>query len=51
MGMEHIGGLDEATLRDLEPGEHESSVYMSNGSHEELEEGATIEVMVMEKDQ
>lgn len=41
-----MGGMHEATLPNLEPGEHEISVYMSIGSHEELQDGASATIVV-----
>jgi hypothetical protein len=35
-------------LRDLAPGEHEVAVFLSIGTHEELEEGDSIVIEVME---
>jgi hypothetical protein len=39
------GDLDHA-LRGLEPGEHQLSVSLSNGNHEELEDGAHVTITV-----
>lgn len=41
-----MGDMNEANLPGLEPGEHEISVYMSIGSHEELEEAASATITV-----
>lgn len=41
------GGSDEV-LRGLEPGEHEIAVYMSMGTHEQLEDGDSITIVVEE---
>jgi hypothetical protein len=41
-----MGGMTEAILSDLSPGQHEISVYLSVGTHEELEDGATIGITV-----
>ena len=46
-GMIMGGNTDEA-LSGIEPGEHEISVYLSIGTHEELEEGDTITITVAE---
>ena len=43
-----MGGSTSQALRGLEPGEHEISVYLSNGGHEELMEGDSILIKVME---
>ena len=43
-----MGGNTEQALPGLEPGEHEISVYMSIGSHEEYEDGDAITIMVEE---
>lgn len=43
MGMVGGGATDYA-LRGLVPGEHEISVYLGLGTHEELEEGATVTI-------
>ena len=42
------GGNTDEVLRGLEPGEHEISVFMSLGSHEQLEQGDSVVVSVME---
>ena len=46
-GMIMGGNTDEA-LSGIEPGEHEISVYLSIGTHEDLEEGDTITITVAE---
>ena len=46
-GMIMGANTDEA-LSGIEPGEHEISVYLSIGTHEELEEGDSITVTVEE---
>ena len=43
-----MGGRTTQALRGLEPGEHEISVYLSNGGHEELMEGDAILIEVKE---
>jgi hypothetical protein len=43
-----MGASTQWTVRGLEPGEHEISVYLSNGAHEQLEEGDSISIMVEE---
>lgn len=45
-----MGAMTEAIVRDLEPGHHEISVYMSISSHEELQDGAAIHIMVNDPD-
>jgi hypothetical protein len=40
------GGDADHALRNLEPGEREISVYLSVGSHEELEEGDVVVIQV-----
>ena len=46
-----MGKINDAVLRDLEPGQHEISAYLSNGSHQDLEEGAAVTIMVADPDQ
>lgn len=41
-----MGAMTETSLPGLEPGRHEISAYLSNGQHEELEEGAVVIVTV-----
>jgi hypothetical protein len=43
-----MGGMNNAIVRDLEPGHHEISAYMSIGTHEELEEGDSIHITIAE---
>jgi hypothetical protein len=44
-----MGKMTEAILRDLEPGQHEISTYLSVGSaHDELEEGATVTITIVD---
>lgn len=44
-----MGGMIDAVLRDLEPGQHKLSAYMSVGkAHDELEEGAAITITIMD---
>lgn len=44
-----ITGVDyDEVLRGLEPGLHEIGAFLSNGAHEELAEGATITITVVE---
>lgn len=42
------GGNTDEVLRGLEPGEHEISVFLSLGSHEQLQEGDRITITVEE---
>jgi hypothetical protein len=41
-----MGGMTETTLRDLSVGQHEIAVYLSNGNHEDLEDGAIITITI-----
>jgi len=41
-----MGGMTETILRDLPVGEHEIAVYLSNGNHEDLEDGAIISIII-----
>ena len=41
-----MGKMTTATVRGLTPGQHEIAVYLSNGKHEELEDGATVTITV-----
>ncbi len=43
-----MGGNTDQALPGLEPGEHEISVFMSIGSHEEYEDGNSVTIMVEE---
>jgi hypothetical protein len=43
-----VGGDLVQVLSGLEPGEHEISVYLSNGNHEEFEEGDSIMLVVQD---
>ena len=43
-----MGGNTDQALPGLEPGEHEISVYMSLGTHEEFEDGDSVTIMVEE---
>lgn len=43
-----MGGNTDQALPGLEPGEHEVSVYMSLGSHEEYEDGDSVTIIVEE---
>ena len=43
-----MGANTDEVLSGVEPGEHEISVYLSVGTHEELEEGDSITVTVEE---
>lgn len=43
-----MGANTDEVLTGIEPGEHELSVYLSIGSHEELEEGDSITITVEE---
>lgn len=43
-----MGENTDDTLRGLEPGEHEISVYLSIDTHEELEDGDAITIVVEE---
>lgn len=42
------GGNTDEVVRGLEPGEHEITVYLSLGSHEQLADGSTIRITVTE---
>lgn len=42
------GGNQDEVVRGLEPGEHEITVYLSLGSHEQLEDGSTRHITVTE---
>lgn len=42
-----MGRITETLLRDLEPGQHEISVYLSKGSHQDLAEGDTVTITVV----
>lgn len=41
-----MGGDTDHALRNLEPGTHEISVYLSNEAHEEFEDGDTVTIVV-----
>ncbi len=43
-----LGKDTKQVLRSLEPGEHEISVYIANGAHEEYEDGDAIAITVTE---
>jgi len=43
-----MGGMNEAILRNLEPGTHEISAFLSRGDHADLEEGDTVTIIVAE---
>lgn len=43
-----MGGNTDQALPGLEPGEHEVSVYLSLGTHEEYEEGDSVIIVVEE---
>ncbi len=43
-----LGDKTKQALRGLEPGHHEISTYLAIGSHEELETGAKVTIMVEE---
>ncbi len=43
-----MGGNTDQALPGLEPGEHEISVFMSIGTHEEYEDGDSITIVVEE---
>jgi hypothetical protein len=45
-----MGKINDAVLRDLTPGPHEISAYLSVGSHREMEEGAAVKIEVMGDD-
>ena len=48
-GISHgmiVGGDLDHVLRGLEPGQHEISAHLAIGTHEELEEGASITITV-----
>ncbi|MCB0210367.1 MAG: FixH family protein [Anaerolineae bacterium] len=46
-----MGEINDAILRNLEPGHHHISAYLSVGSHEDLEEGAAIAITVIDPGQ
>ncbi|MCB0170308.1 MAG: FixH family protein [Anaerolineae bacterium] len=46
-----MGEINDAVLRDLEPGQHQISAYLSVGSHEDLEDGAAIAITVVDPGQ
>lgn len=46
-GMVMGGNMDQA-LPGLDPGEHELSVYVANGNHEEYEDGDSVTIIVEE---
>ena len=41
-----MGNMTEAILRDLAPGQHQLSAYLSVGGHEELKDGAAITITI-----
>jgi uncharacterized protein involved in copper resistance len=43
-----VGQNKQWSVRGLEPGEHEISVYLSNGAHEQLKDGDNITITVEE---
>lgn len=44
-----MGGMTDAVLRDLEPGQHELSAYMSVGKfHDELEDAAVASITILD---
>jgi hypothetical protein len=43
-----MGGNTEWSVRGLEPGEHDISVHLSNGTHQQLEDGDSITLIVEE---
>jgi hypothetical protein len=43
-----MGGNTDQALPGLDPGEHEVSVYLSLGSHEEYEDGDSVTIIVEE---
>lgn len=42
------GGNTDEAIRGLDPGEHEVAVFMSLGSHEQLEDGDSVTIVVEE---
>jgi hypothetical protein len=46
-----MGKMNDAVLRDLEPGQHEISAYLSVGSHQDLEDGAAVTITVVDAGQ
>ncbi|MCB0167508.1 MAG: FixH family protein [Anaerolineae bacterium] len=46
-----MGEINDAVLRDLEPGQHHISAYLSIASHEDLEDGATLTITVVDPGQ
>ena len=43
-----MGGNHDQVLRGLEPGEHEIGVFMSIGTHEQMEDGDSIKIVIEE---
>ena len=43
-----MGGNHDQVLRGMEPGEHEIGVFMSIGTHEQMEDGDTIKIVIEE---
>jgi hypothetical protein len=41
-----VGGDTDHALRNLAPGEHEISVYLSTETHEELEDGDAVTITI-----
>jgi hypothetical protein len=42
------GNIKDDVVRGLKPGEHEIAAYLSNGNHEQFEEGASVKITVTE---
>lgn len=43
-----VGADADYAITGVEPGEHELSVYLANGDHQNLEDGATVTITVEE---
>ncbi len=44
-----MGGNTDQALPGLDPGEHEISVYLAIGTHEEFEDGSSVTIIVVEE--
>ncbi len=49
-GVMIFGKMNEAVLRNLEPGQHQISTHLSVGAHKDLEDGAAVTITVLEPD-
>jgi len=47
-GQMIMGNMTDAVLRNLEPGQHQISTYLSIGGHEELAEGSTVTITILD---